>query len=492
MKYISTRGNIDPIEGSEAIVLGMVPDGGLFIPESIPKVSRKELNQMKNFSYQDLTKKIFAKFLTNFSSGEIEKAVHGAYNTQNFDDKDLTPLKKINDDLYIMELWHGPTAAFKDMALQIMPYLLNISKQKNSNSTKTLILVATSGDTGKAALEGFKNLEGIEIIVFYPEGGVSKVQNLQMNTTTGDNTSVMSVVGNFDDCQTSVKNIFQDKEFNKKISKYGYNLSSANSINWGRLLPQIIYYFKGYYDLVQKNAIEYGDKINFSVPTGNFGDILGGYYAKKMGLPINKLVCASNKNKILTDFLKTGIYDTQRTFHKTMSPSMDILVSSNLERFLFEISEHNSDMIKRLYSDLKNTGKFEVSQDILERIHKVMVGGFTDEKATLDTIKSEYNKSAYLLDTHTAVAVNVAKKLKSYLGNITIVNSTANPYKFSKNVLKALGKKEEDGIVAVKKLNEITKMDIHRAVKGIETKKILHEKTIKPTEIKKSIIDILE
>jgi len=488
MKYISTRGNYEKVNSAKAITLGMVPNGGLFIPESIPKLNTEEMDKMINTSYQEITANIFNKFLTDFTNDEIEEVIKKAYNNVNFDDEDLTPIKKLNDNLYIMELWHGPTAAFKDMALQMLPHLLIKSKEKLNAKEETVILVATSGDTGKAALEGFKNIEGIKIIVFYPEEGVSEVQKLQMNTTNGNNTYVVALKGNFDDCQTGVKNIFSDNEFKAKLDAENIKLSSANSINWGRLLPQIVYYFKAYFDLVKKGEIKKGEKINFSVPTGNFGNILAGYYAKRMGLPVNKFICASNENKILTDFFETGIYDTKREFHKTMSPSMDILISSNLERFLFEMTDKNSEKLNGWYDKLQKTGKFQIDEESLKKMKEIIIAGFCDEKETLKTINETYNKYNYVLDTHTSVAVKVANDLK--LGKI-IVNSTASPYKFSTNVLKGLGEKMQDEMKAVERISEISKTEIHRAVEGIDKKEIIHKRKTTQNEMKKVVLEIL-
>ncbi|BDU50351.1 threonine synthase [Haliovirga abyssi] len=486
MKYISTRGNYKKVNSAEAIKLGMVPEGGLFVPESIPKLNLEDLKNISKENYQEIAKKILSLFLTDFDSKEISEIVNNSYG-ENFDTKDVTPLVKIKDNLYILELWHGPTAAFKDMALQMLPHLMLKSKEKVGTDKTTLILVATSGDTGKAALEGFKDIDGIEIIVFFPEEGVSKVQELQMRTTTGINTKVIGINGNFDDCQTGVKNIFSDKILATELAKKGYELSSANSINWGRLLPQIIYYFKAYFELVNNDKIKIGEKVNFSVPTGNFGNILAGYYAKEIGLPVNKFICASNKNKVLSDFINTGEYNKNRDFYKTMSPSMDILISSNLERFLFEITGHNSEKIDNWYKELNKTGKFNVDDETKNKINKIMVAGFASEDETEETISKIYSETNYLLDTHTAVGVKVVNNYN--LDGKTIVDSTANPYKFTGNVLKALtGESEKDEFVAIDKLNEKTKVEIHRAVKGLDKKEILHNETIRKDEMKDVVV----
>lgn len=490
MKYISTRSNYEKTESAMAIKLGMVPNGGLFVPESIPKLSLEEIEKLKTGSYQDLAKKILKLYLSDFTEDEINYCAESAYNNDTFDTENIIEFENITEKLSVMELWHGPTAAFKDMALQIMPYFLTTAKKKLKDEKETIILVATSGDTGKAALEGFKDIEGIRIIVFYPEDGVSEVQKLQMNTTDGKNTYVVAVEGNFDDCQTGVKEIFADIEFRKLLDMNGFEFSSANSINWGRLLPQIIYYFGAYINLLKKDEIKLGEEINYTVPTGNFGNILAGYYAKKMGLPIKKLLCASNKNNVLSDFFETGIYDRNREFYKTMSPSMDILISSNLERFLFDISGNNGDLINEFYKSLAETGKFEVSKEIKEKMDNIIVAGYASEEEVLETIKEVYENNNYVIDTHTAVAVKIAK---NYLGNEKmVVDSTASPYKFSGSVLKAIkGEAELDEFDSVEKINEFNKTKIHRAVQGLREKEIKHGKVIKKDQLKIEVMAYL-
>lgn len=493
MSYISTRGNIDKVNAAEAIRLGMVPKGGLFVPDEFPNVTIQELENLKGKSYQILSKKILSLFLNDFTEKEIEQCIALAYNSFNFENDETTPLVKLNERTYVMELWHGPTAAFKDMALQIMPHLLVKSKEITKVDKETVILVATSGDTGKAALEGFKDVEGIKIIVFYPEDGVSEVQKLQMNTTDGKNTYVIAVKGNFDDCQTGVKDIFSDFEYRKGIEQNNIEFSSANSINWGRLLPQIIYYFKAYISLLEKNAIKLGEEINFCVPTGNFGNILAGYYAKKMGLPIGKLICASNENKVLTDFFVTGKYDRNREFHKTMSPSMDILISSNLERFLFDITGKDADKINSWYKDLNEKGLFEVDTDTFNKMKEIIVVGYTNEIETKKTIKNIKDTYNYVADTHTAVALKVDNDMKNTIQGITVVDSTASPYKFSTSVINALEENNiDDEFYAVEKVAEISKTKVHRAVKGLKEKKVLHKKVISKEDMKDIIKEILK
>lgn len=491
MKYISTRDKSKKYSAAEVIKMGLSNEGGLFVPETVPDISIDEIKNLVGKSYQDIAKAILVKFLTDYTEKEIEDCISLAYNNFTFNTPDVVPLKKLNDNLYVMELWHGPTAAFKDMALQIMPHLLSKAIKKVKTDKETVILVATSGDTGKAALEGYKDIEGIKIIVFYPEGGVSKVQELQMSTTDGNNTYVAAVKGNFDDCQTGVKEIFGNVEFNKLLNDNGYELSSANSINWGRLVPQIIYYFKAYTDLVKNGEIKLGDEINFCIPTGNFGNILAGFYAKLMGLPVKKFICASNINNILTNFFKTGVYDRNRAFVKTSSPSMDILISSNLERFLFEMTAHDDKKVNQWYKNLKETGRFEVDTFTKEKMSEIVDAGFADEIETGELIETVFNTYNYVVDTHTAVALKVAGDFKSV--DKIVVDSTANPYKFSVDVLKALSDySSDDEFRIVNELNKITGLEIHRAVKGLDKKEVKHKAVIKKEEMKDIIKDILK
>ena len=499
MKYISTRGNYKSVSASEAIRLGMVPEGGLFVPEIIPELSCEEIMNKKKASYQELVCWILNYFLGDYSKEEIERAVKLAYSQENFSTEKITPLRRLDDSTYIMELWHGPTAAFKDLALQILPYLLVEAMKKNEDDKEIVILVATSGDTGKAALEGFKDVEGVQIIVYYPEDGVSKIQEDQMLTTGGNNTEVVAVKGNFDDCQNAVKQIFADKRINRLLEKNDYQFSSANSINWGRLVPQIIYYFAGYFDLLRRNEIKEGEEINITVPTGNFGNILASYYAYRMGLPVNKFICASNDNKVLTDFLQTGVYDINRKFQKTISPSMDILISSNLERFLFEITGHNSQKIRKWYKQLEEEGRFEVDSITLNKIKQIFSGEYALETKVKEIIKSTYEDYDYLLDPHTGVGISSLQQYREKREQkcTTIVDSTANPYKFSKAVLKALEdevtiKSIEDNYRVLDKLKERTGVEIHRALADLEKKQVKHHRSCEVNEVKKEIRDILD
>ena len=496
MEYISTRGNYKTVSSAEAISLGMVPAGGLFVPVEIPKFKLKEIMSQKNKNYQKLAAWIFKKFLTDFSEDEIEKAVEAAYSEQKFPEVEKTPLVKLNQNTYILELWHGPTAAFKDMALQILPQLLAESAKKMKIENEIVILVATSGDTGKAALEGFKDVEGVKIIVFYPEAGVSRVQEDQMKTTAGENTEVVSLKGNFDDCQNAVKDVFADQDLKQRLEDNNYQFSSANSINWGRLLPQIVYYFKAYLKLLQDGEIEAGEKVNFTVPTGNFGNILAGYYAYRMGLPVNKFICASNDNKVLTDFLETGIYDINRDFKKTISPSMDILISSNLERFLFEMNGHDSSKINDWYQKLKTDKKFKIDDQTFTKIKEMFSGKFSSEDEARAAVQKTYKDYNYLIDPHTAVGIDSLFKYRSDSDDQTkaVVDSTANPYKFSRAVLESLkGEKiDRDEYRIIEELEAMTATKIHRGLAGLENMEAKHQQSCEKDGVKEKIEELLK
>ncbi|TDO72696.1 L-threonine synthase [Halanaerobium saccharolyticum] len=496
MEYISTRGNYKSVNSAEAISLGMVPEGGLFVPEEIPKLELAEIMEMKDQSYQELAVWIFNKFLSDFSESEIEESVKAAYQKESFPRSEKTPLIKLDQNTYILELWHGPTAAFKDMALQILPQLLVRAVKNLEVEKEIVILVATSGDTGKAALEGFKDVEGVKIIVFYPEDGVSRVQEDQMKTTGGSNTEVVSLKGNFDDCQTAVKNIFADKEFRAKMEANNFQFSSANSINWGRLLPQIVYYFKAYFEIVKENQVKAGNKINIAVPTGNFGNILAAYYAYRMGLPVNKFICASNDNKVLTDFLETGIYNIEREFKKTISPSMDILISSNLERFLFEVTDHDSSKIKEWYQKLKSENKFVIDQQTKAKIQHLFSGHYSTETEAKAVIKTTFNNFNYLLDPHTAVGVDSLNKYRQQNKDQTtaVIASTANPYKFSRAVLESLKEEkiEQDEYRIIEELNDLTAAKVHRGLRGLENMESKHQHSCDKNSVKEKVAEILK
>lgn len=497
MKYISTRGNFTQVDSAEAIKLGMVPPGGLFVPENIPVIPGEQLKGMVGFGYREIARQILKLYLTDYSQTEIDDCVDSAYNDSNFDHPEMAPLHKLSPNSYILELWHGPTAAFKDMALQIMPYFLSNAIKKVGTEKEIVILVATSGDTGKAALEGFKDVPGIKIIVFYPNHGVSKVQELQMTTTDGNNTYVVAVNGNFDDCQNAVKEIFGSKEYNEYLAGHGYELSSANSINWGRLLPQIVYYFWSYLDLAAKGGLAFGDEINFVVPTGNFGNILAAYYAYKMGLPVRKLICASNENKVLTDFFGTGLYNRNRDFIRTNSPSMDILISSNLERFLFEITGHDGELISSWLEQLAVGGEFRIDDDSRSRISEILAAGYANEAQTLETIREVCEKYGYTVDTHTAVGLKVLGDYTEVSGDetVTVIDATASPFKFNQAVLEAIKGREavdgKDEFTVVEELSAVSRMEIHPGLRNLDTKPVKHTRVVEKDEIKKCVEEIL-
>ncbi|MBR3943191.1 MAG: threonine synthase, partial [Clostridia bacterium] len=440
MNYNSTRDKSVALSSSEAIIKGLAPDGGLFVPNQIPKLSDEEVNALPTMSYAQRAVLILSKFLTDYTEAEVTDCVAKAYTKEKFGTNTIAPVYKLNNTDYILELWHGPTCAFKDMALQILPHLLVTALKKNDVKKEVVILVATSGDTGKAALEGFADVAGTRINVFYPSDGVSKVQKLQMVTQKGNNVNVTAVKGNFDDAQTGVKKIFTDNTFASQAGAHGFMLSSANSINWGRLVPQIVYYWSAYAEMCKAGEIAMGDKINIVVPTGNFGNILAGYYASLMGLPVNKFVCASNKNNVLTEFLETGVYNKNRDFHLTISPSMDILISSNLERLLYHVSGENDAEVKGYMQQLNETGTYKVSDEILSFLKEHFAAGCADDTQTKATIKRVFEEEGYIMDTHTAVAKAVYDDYKASTGDVTktVIASTASPFKFSGNVLDAL------------------------------------------------------
>lgn len=438
--YESTRGGNEGISSAEAIKRGISPNGGLYVPQKIKEITQKDILDMVNMSYQQRAVFILKQYLDDYTDDELVNCVNSAYNTNKFSNTDIAPLTPVNENLCLLELWHGPTCAFKDMALQILPHFLVKAVEKTGEKSEIVILVATSGDTGKAALEGFADVKGTRIMVFYPENGVSEVQKYQMITQTGNNVNVFGVKGNFDDTQTGVKRIFTDEQLISEMAKRNFKFSSANSINWGRLVPQIIYYFSAYADLIRINRIKPGDKVNFVVPTGNFGNILAGFYAKRMGLPVNKLVCASNDNNVLTDFIRTGNYDRRRKFIRTVSPSMDILISSNLERLLYELTDHDSKNVSDWMNQLNEVGYYEIGQNLLDCLHKSFWAGWSNQDETLKTIECVYKDYNYVLDTHTAVAVDVYDKYVITTGDLTpsIIVSTASPFKFNGSVCKAL------------------------------------------------------
>lgn len=488
--YESTRGGNDGISSAEAIKRGISPNGGLYVPQQIKELTLKEITDLINMSYSQRAAFILKMFLDDYSDEELIDCVNKAYNTDKFSDNDIAPIKKINESLCILELWHGPTCAFKDMALQILPHFLVKAMEKTGEKSEVIILVATSGDTGKAALEGFADVDGTQIMVFYPEDGVSEVQKFQMITQTGKNVKVFGVRGNFDDTQSGVKKIFTDIKLIKEMEKRQQKFSSANSINWGRLVPQIVYYFSSYADLIKLNYINAGDKINFVVPTGNFGNILAGYYAKCMGLPVNKLICASNDNNVLTDFIRTGSYDKRREFVKTVSPSMDILISSNLERLLYELTGHDDKKVSDWMNQLNLFSHYEIGENLLNEIRKNYWAGWSNQDETLKTIECVYSDYGYVLDTHTAVAVDVYDKYVITSGDLTpsVILSTASPFKFNTSVCKALfGEEKTEGKSEFELLELLSKecgMPIPEGLKGLNKKSILHDTVCEKYDMK--------
>lgn len=477
MKYNSTTDKSIVVSASQAIAQGISADGGLFVPMEIPQYSAADIEALTKLDYRGRAKKILSDYLDDFSAEEIAECVDKAYTAEKFGGDDPAPIsyEKFGDiDMNILELWHGPTSAFKDMALQILPHLLTKSLKKTTDK-EAVILVATSGDTGKAALEGFKDVDGTKIMVFYPVDGVSPMQKRQMTTQEGDNVAVCAIRGNFDDAQTGVKRIFTDSELVKTLNDNGYLFSSANSINWGRLLPQIVYYFSAYAQMVCDGKIAVGDKINVAVPTGNFGNILASYYAYRMGLPVNKFICASNSNNVLTDFIATGTYDKNRSFYATISPSMDILVSSNLERFLYHMTDGDDARVKGWMTALKTDGVYSVDEATKEKITSIFTGGFCSDEKTQQIIGEFFTKYGYLCDTHTAVAVSVYKDYAEKTGDRTptIIDSTASPYKFSKAVLEAVAEGEslpEDEFAMVDLLSEKTKTGVPAPLAALKSK----------------------
>lgn len=473
MKYVSTRNQSVRLRASQAIAQGLARDGGLLTPEVFPKLTPALLEDLRGKTYGQRAVAVMKLFLEDFSEEELTAFTQAGYSGEKFDDARVAPLEPLTEDTYCLELWHGPTSAFKDMALQILPHLLSASLVKNQEDKTVCILVATSGDTGKAALEGFKDVDRTKILVFYPKDGVSAVQALQMQTQQGNNVGVCAVHGNFDDAQTGVKTLFSDEKLREDLARRGYFLSSANSINWGRILPQLVYYISAYCDLVRDGKLSMGDKVNFCVPTGNFGDILAAYYAKRMGLPVGKLICASNCNDVLTDFLRTGVYDKNRPFHTTMSPSMDILVSSNLERLLFDLSGENDAEVKGYMDALAKTGKYEVSDAIKAALADQFWGGFCGEAGTSAAIAKYYKENGYLIDTHTAVAASVMEQYRKATGDktVTVFVSTASPYKFCDHVLRAIGETPAgDGVELLDQLHETTGTAIPRRLAALKGK----------------------
>ena len=490
--YHSTRNSEETATASEAILKGLTSDGGLFVSDSIPKlnVSLEDLTQM---SYQEIAYAVMKEFLTDFTEEELKTCINNAYDSK-FDTEEIAVTKKV-DGAYYLELFHGATIAFKDMALSILPHLLVTSARKNNVKNEIVILTATSGDTGKAALAGFADVPGTKIIVFYPKSGVSPIQEKQMVTQKGDNTYVIGIKGNFDDAQTGVKKMFSNKELAKVMNDNGFQFSSANSINIGRLVPQVVYYVKAYADLLKQGALKAGEPMNVVVPTGNFGNILASYYAKQMGIPIGKFVCASNKNKVLFDFFETGKYDRNREFYVTTSPSMDILISSNLERMIYRIAGNDAKQCAKFMAALTKDGEYVIT-DAMKAELSEFFGAFGSEEETAVKIKEVYDKEGYVMDTHTAVAAVAYDKYKAATGDDktpTVIASTASPYKFTRSVMDAIDPAydAEDDFELVDELNKVSKTAIPKAIEEIRTAPVLHDTVCETAAMEDEVKKIL-
>jgi len=485
MNYISTRDTNETkkaLSSAAAIKQGLADDGGLFMPDTIPTITTDDLKDLALLPYEERAAKILGMFLTDYTAEELLADCRAAYAEERFP-RGAAPITTLNGNIHSLELWHGPTSAFKDMALQIMPRLLSRALTKTGETRTAQILVATSGDTGKAALEGYRDVDQIKILVFYPEDGVSRVQKLQMATQEGDNVGVCAIHGNFDDAQTGVKKIFSDGSFAKEMDNNGYFFSSANSINWGRLAPQIVYYISAYCDLVKENKITLGDTVNVCVPTGNFGNIFAAYIAAKMGLPVGRFICASNTNNILTDFLRTGTYDRNRAFYKTMSPSMDILISSNLERLLFTVA--GPEKTAAYMKALNESGAYTVDAEVKAALDSAFAGYYCSEENTAATIRETFDGEGYLCDTHTAVGLYAAKAYQAETGDnrAIILASTANPYKFAASVLTALGGVPTDDVAALGELEAKTGVPAPRQLTRVLTMPVRFTETVAAEEM---------
>ena len=489
--YKSTRDAEKTVTASQAILKGLADDGGLFVPVSIPKLP-VSLGELKEMTYQEIAYTVMKEFLTDFTEEELKSCIAKAYDSK-FDTEEIAPLAKV-EDAYYLELFHGATIAFKDMALSILPHLLTTSAKKNQVKNEIVILTATSGDTGKAALAGFADVEGTKIIVFYPKNGVSRVQELQMVTQKGDNTSVVAIHGNFDNAQSGVKAMFENKELEKELNEAGYQFSSANSINIGRLVPQVVYYVYAYAKLLQNEEIAEDEEINVVVPTGNFGNILAAYYAKNMGIPIAKLICASNENKVLYDFFQTGTYDRNREFVLTTSPSMDILISSNLERLIYKISGEDARKDTDLMTELKTKGSYAITGE-MKAILADFAAGYATEEQVAKTIHDIYEDTGYVIDTHTAVAATVYKAYRedSKDDRKTVIASTASPYKFAGSVMSAIDPKYkgQDDFKLIEELQKVSGTELPNAIKEIMNAEIRHNTECDVDQMEQTVKNIL-
>ncbi|MFO7154090.1 MAG: threonine synthase [Caldicoprobacter oshimai] len=498
MLYKSTRGGDANLPSMDVIKQGIASDGGLFVPDEIPGLSMDDFRMLAQEGYRERAVKVLSLFLTDYSQEDLTRCVYSAYNLEKFDVPDIAPVLKLDDQLYILELWHGPTCAFKDMALQLLPHLMVTAAKRTGEKDDIVILVATSGDTGKAALEGFKDVSGTHVVVFYPKEGVSSMQQLQMITQEGANVHVVAVEGNFDSAQSGVKAIFADKQLEQKMEQKGYRFSSANSINWGRLVPQIVYYISAWLNMLKAGEISEDQLVDVVVPTGNFGNILAAYYAKRMGVPIHRLICASNRNKVLADFINTGIYDRRREFYKTISPSMDILISSNLERLLFELSGGDHERVKTWMASLQSEGQYRIDDDSLHRLQEVFWGGYADDAQTLQAIRSTYQEYNYVLDPHTAVGKWVYDEYRRQTGDDhkAILASTASPFKFAGDVLRAiLGQDAVEGrgeFELLDVLSRVSGLNIPLSLAGLKEKNIRHTISCRQDQMKDVVIELLK
>ncbi|MDI6709947.1 MAG: threonine synthase [Bacillota bacterium] len=497
MLYESTRGGQRNATAAQAICQGIASDGGLFVPSSPVRLSLEEIARLAPLPYPRRAAAVLAPYLSDYTPEELDACVAAAYNTERFDTPAIAPLVRTAAGEYYLELWHGPTCAFKDMALQVMPHLLARAVAKTGEKAEIVILVATSGDTGKAALEGFRDVPGTRIIVFYPAQGVSEVQKLQMVTQEGANVGVVAVDGNFDDAQSGVKAIFTDPGVRSLLAAHGLKFSSANSINWGRLVPQIAYYISAYLDLAAGGGVRPGDPVNFVVPTGNFGNILAAFYARRMGLPVNRLVCAANTNNVLTDFIRTGTYDRRRHFARTLSPSMDILISSNLERLLYELTGHDAARVAGWMAALVRDGAYSIDAGTYAQVAGLFWSDFADDTETLATIRATYAESRYVLDTHTAVGRAVYAKYRLATGDETptIIVSTASPFKFNAAVARAiLGEEAVAGrteFELLEMLSAATGLEIPPGLRGLDRRPVHHTRMVKKDEMRQALLDLL-
>lgn len=497
MYYVSTRGWSGRVTSAEAIKRGLAPDGGLFVPDAQVRLDPEEILSLSKMDYMERAVFILRRFLDDYTDEELAECVKGAYGSGRFDAAGIAPVVKLSENAYMLELWHGPTCAFKDVALQLLPRLIVKANMKTNENCETVILVATSGDTGKAALEGFRDVKGTRIIVFFPDEGVSKVQKMQMVTQEGTNVHVVGVKGNFDDTQNGVKAIFSDEELGRAMLGNGYKFSSANSINWGRLVPQIVYYFSAYADMVAAGEIAAGEKINITVPTGNFGNILASWYAREMGLPVNKLICASNDNNVLTEFINTGIYNREREFKKTISPSMDILISSNLERLLFELTGRDAGQVREWMDKLKNEGRYAIYGEEKRKLNEMFWAEYSTEQETIETIREVYEEYGYLADPHTAVGIDVYEKYVIATGDMTktVIASTASPFKFNRSVAGAIfGEDEIAGLDEFELLEVLSRrcgLAVPAGLAGLAQRPVLHDRVCSREEMRDQVIQIL-